>query len=76
MQVFQFRDNVATDYAGYIRSFINVADSRIRSEVEKALTKGLLWRDPLFQLPDSNALAVPLETPSEEDFEQLWARFH
>jgi ATP-dependent helicase YprA (DUF1998 family) len=50
MQVFQFRDNVITNYGDYIRSFINVADPRIRSEVEKALTEGLLWREPLVQL--------------------------
>ena len=34
----------------YIRSFINAAEPRIRSEVEKALTEGLLSRDPLVQL--------------------------
>src|SRR6516225_8917617 len=50
MQVFQFRDNVITNYGDYIRSFINVADPIIRTEVEKALTEGLLWRDPLVQL--------------------------
>ena len=46
MQVFQFRDNVITNYGDYIRSFINVADPRIRGEVEKGLGRGFALAGP------------------------------
>jgi ATP-dependent helicase YprA (DUF1998 family)/very-short-patch-repair endonuclease len=50
MQVFQFRDRIVEHYASYIRSFINIADARIREKLEQELAAGLLWRDPLVQL--------------------------
>lgn len=50
MQVFQFRDGVVGDYSSYIKSFINVADLRVRQTVDQSLAEGLLWRDPLVQL--------------------------
>jgi superfamily II DNA/RNA helicase/very-short-patch-repair endonuclease len=50
MQVFQFRDGVVGDYSSYIKSFINVANDRIRQTVDESLAQGLLWRDPLVQL--------------------------
>lgn len=50
MDVFALRDRLITDYAAYIRSFLNIRDTRIRSYVDQQLHEGLLWPDPLIQL--------------------------
>ena len=49
MNVFDLRDCVVTDYASYIKSFINIADPEISRTVHSALTDGKLWPDPLLQ---------------------------
>src|SRR5580658_7732356 len=49
MNVFDLRDCVVTDYANYIKSFINIADPDISRTVHSALTDGKLWPDPLLQ---------------------------
>ncbi len=53
MNVFQLRDQLIEDYAGYIRSFIRIRDTRIQEYVDDQLKKGLLWPDPLIQLNPS-----------------------
>ena len=50
MDVFALRDTLITDYADYIRSFINIQDERIRDHVDHELQHGLLWPEPLLQL--------------------------
>ena len=49
MNVFHLRNCVVTDYANYIKSFINIADPEISKTVHSALTDGKLWPDPLLQ---------------------------
>jgi len=50
MDVFALRDKLIADYAAYIRSFLSIRDTRIRSYVDQQLDEGLLWPDPLIQL--------------------------
>jgi ATP-dependent helicase YprA (DUF1998 family) len=50
MDVFALRDSLIHDYSAYISGFINIRDDRIRSHVEKELSEGLLWPQPLIQL--------------------------
>ena len=50
MDVFALRNQLVSDYAAYIESFINVSDERIREHVDRELHEGLLWPDPLLQL--------------------------
>jgi ATP-dependent helicase YprA (DUF1998 family)/very-short-patch-repair endonuclease len=50
MDVFALRDHLIQDYYGYISSFIQIRDPRLRSFVNKRLGEGLLWPDPLIQL--------------------------
>lgn len=50
MQVFQLRNKIIADYAKYIGSFIEISDGRIKDAVNKELSSGLLWPDPLLQL--------------------------
>lgn len=40
---------IVSAYREYIRSFINIADERIRQQVEEELAKGRLWPEPLVQ---------------------------
>jgi len=61
MQIFQFRDDVVGDYAEYIKSFINVADPRIKQKVQESLVAGLLWRDPLVQLNPTFKAGTPVD---------------
>ena len=50
MDVFALRNTLITDYADYIRSFINIQDQPIREHVDHELQHGLLWPEPLLQL--------------------------
>lgn len=55
MDVFELHRKVIDDYAAYTRSFINIADDRIAAEVEREISEGLLWPEPLLQLNPSFA---------------------
>jgi len=55
MDIFDFRDNLVKDYAGYVRSFIRIRDEHIRRYVDSRLDTGSLWPDPLLQLNPSFA---------------------
>jgi superfamily II DNA/RNA helicase len=50
MDVFDLRNRLVDDYARYTRSFIKIADPRIRQKVDGALEGGALWPEPLLQL--------------------------
>lgn len=50
MDVFDLHKRVIQDYAAYTRSFIRIADHRIKAAVDEAVENGLLWPDPLLQL--------------------------
>lgn len=50
MDVFDFRNRMVSDYASYVRSFIKIADQRIKQKVDHALDEGALWPEPLLQL--------------------------
>ncbi len=50
MNVFELRDELIRDYQKYISSFIQIRDKRIHAYVERELSGGLLWPDPLIQL--------------------------
>src|SRR5947209_11345743 len=49
MNVFDTHAKIVGDYASYIGSFINIADSEIRLKVDASLKEGTLWPDPLLQ---------------------------
>ena len=53
MNVFSLRDNLISDYQQYIRSFFVIRDTRINTEVDRHLSQGALWPDPLIQLNPS-----------------------
>ena len=50
MDVFDLRNRLVDDYASYTRSFIKIADPRIKAKVDGALDDGVLWPEPLLQL--------------------------
>jgi hypothetical protein len=50
MDVFALRQRLVEDYAEYVGSFLEIADPRIRAEVDARLADGLLWPYPLVQL--------------------------
>lgn len=53
MDVFDLHRNMIGDYASYTRSFIHIADDRIRATVEEEISNGRLWPEPLLQLNPS-----------------------
>ncbi len=53
MNVFQTHTRIVSDYATYIRSFLNLADPEIRAVVEGELEQGKLWPEPLLQFNPS-----------------------
>ncbi len=50
MDVFGLHRHMISDYAAYTKSFIRIADARIREKVEQEIAEGLLWPEPLLQL--------------------------
>ncbi len=50
MDVFDLRSRLVEDYARYTRSFIKIADTRVKAMVDGALEDGALWPEPLLQL--------------------------
>jgi ATP-dependent helicase YprA (DUF1998 family) len=53
MNVFQTHANIIDDYSSYIRSFISIADLEIRNVVNRELSRGKLWPEPLLQFNPS-----------------------
>ncbi len=53
MEIFDFRNHLIHDYQEYIRSFIQIRDSRIKEYVDQSLADGVLWPEPLIQLNPS-----------------------
>lgn len=49
MNVFQTHAQIVSDYATYIRSFLQIADPNLRAAVEEELDRGKLWPEPLLQ---------------------------
>ena len=50
MDAFTLHNRVLSDYHDYVRSFLNIADPRIRAFVEKEIAQGRLWPEPLLQI--------------------------
>lgn len=48
--MFQLREQLITDFAEYIQSFLKVRDAGIREWVESELNAGALWPEPLLSL--------------------------
>lgn len=53
MDSFKIHGQVIADYRGYIESFINIRDEQILTVVQKALSEGRLWPEPLIQFNPS-----------------------
>ena len=49
MKIFDLHKSIISDYSGYIKSFINIKDDKIKAVVDKDLDEGRLWPDPLIQ---------------------------
>jgi ATP-dependent helicase YprA (DUF1998 family) len=62
MNILSCHSQIVSDYESYIKSFLNIADEKIRTKVESELSKGKLWPDPLLQFNPSFELADKLET--------------
>jgi ATP-dependent helicase YprA (DUF1998 family) len=63
VDVFDLRDRVVGEYAGYVKSFFTIRDARIRAKVEQELeAEEVLWPEPLVQL---NPPFEPGESPGE-----------
>lgn len=61
MDIFKTHAQIVEDYATYIRSFIKISDEAIRVEVERELSKGKLWPQPLLQFNPSFEMFGSLE---------------
>jgi len=50
LDAFTLRQRVLRDYDAYVRSFLTIADAHLRDHVERQLSEGALWPQPLLQL--------------------------
>ncbi|MGA2150744.1 MAG: DEAD/DEAH box helicase [Geobacteraceae bacterium] len=62
MNVFQTHSNIIGDYESYIRSFISIADPKIREKINQELSQGKLWPDPLLQFNPSYEMFGSLDS--------------
>ena len=53
MDVFHLNDRLLDDYSNYLRSFINVRDSKIAKLLDDAFVEKQLWPEALIQLNPS-----------------------
>ena len=53
MDVFSLRDRIVSEYRSYSEGFVEIADERIRTAVDDAFDKGLLWPSPRIGLNPS-----------------------
>ena len=61
MNVFDTHARIVGDYSSYIKSFINIADDKIREKVDAELKAGKLWPEPLLQFNPAYQLASGIE---------------
>ena len=66
MNIFKLHQNIVDDYRSYIESFINIRDEQIRQEVERALTDGRLWPEPLIQFNPAYLSVSSIAKPISE----------
>ena len=68
MHIFEFRDHIIHDYASYIKSFIQIRDTRISEYVGQNLNAGILWPDvkPKITRPVP-MLGILMQLPPEID---------
>ena len=66
MNIFKLHQNIVDDYRSYIESFINIRDEQIREEVERALSDGRLWPEPLIQFNPAFKTVSSIAKPIEE----------
>jgi len=55
VDIFDFRNQLIGDYGKYVKSFIQIRDTRIKEYVESVLDEESLWPEPLIQLNPSFA---------------------
>ena len=63
MDVFELRRRLVEDYERYIRSFISIRDPRIRGEVDRNLSGGMLWPEPRIGLNPAFEAGRPHRRP-------------
>lgn len=61
MDIFDFRNQIIENYSSYVKSFIQIKDSRIKTYVDELLIGGELWPEPLVQLSPSFAPGKSIE---------------
>ncbi len=49
MNIFKIHDKIISDYSKYVRSFVDIADDRIRNTVDDYFNSHNLWPQPLIQ---------------------------
>ena len=53
MNIFDFRNQLVSEYAQYVRSFIRIGNRDIEAKVDQFLNQGAFWPEPLIQLNPS-----------------------
>lgn len=66
MNVFETHNRIVSDYASYIKSFINISDEQIEAKVRQELDAGKLWPQPLLQFNPAFEMAGKIEEVATE----------
>ena len=66
MDIFKIHAGIIKEYRSYISSFINIADERIRAQIEKDIADGKLWPEPLIQFNPSYEITGSIDSLCEE----------
>lgn len=66
MKAFDLHQSIVKDYKGYLQSFTNIKDERIKAEVDKAFEQGIFLPEPLIQFNPSFQPGESIEQLIEE----------
>jgi hypothetical protein len=53
MDAFGVRNQVIGDYESFVKSFMDIADLRVKAKVDEEISDGLLWPEPWLALNPS-----------------------
>lgn len=67
MDAFELHRHVISDYGAYTKSFVRIADQRVRERVEQEMEQGLLWPEPLLQLNPAFELGRTIDRLVQEN---------
>lgn len=69
--VFDFRDQLISEYSRFLRSFVKIAAADIKNEIECQYTNGRYWLEPLVQINPNYKRKGTVQLLAPTDYAEL-----